>query len=144
MGVGQAAPRRPGLGGVLRLGRRLAQPAQLGASFERPCTVCGTTAEPRQLIRIGTYPDGDSIERPTCLRCRVLLHLRGCEPHDRELQMLAAYEVARRGDRRRVPTAKTLAAAIAERTSGRPQLLTAGWPATTATAEQRAPARAEV
>jgi hypothetical protein len=101
----------------------------LGASFERPCTVCGTTSEPRALIRIGTYLDGTAIERPVCERHRLVMHLHGAEPGNRQLQALAAYEAARGGDRRRAPAQEELAVAIVERASGRPRGLTVGWSA---------------
>ncbi len=99
----------------------------LGASFERPCTVCGTTLEPRDLIQIGTYLDGSELRRPVCEKHMVLMHLHGAEPDNRQLQILTAYEVARRADSRRAPTRLELEAAIAERTSGLPRGLSTGW-----------------
>lgn len=78
----------------------------LGASCRNPCTTCGAPG-PHELVRIGTYPNGEPIARPVCERHRLGLHLRGCEPDDRELQVLAAYERARGGGHR-APTKERL------------------------------------
>jgi hypothetical protein len=49
-------------------------------STARPCVICRTTSEPRDLVQIGTYTrrmggnlqPGDRIDRPMCARCRAL------------------------------------------------------------------------
>lgn len=112
-----------------RSGRRVS--FDLGRDYTKPCTCCATTTERRELVAIGRYPNGSRIERPACLRCRVVLHYcDGCEPDDRQLQYLAAYEVASMRARSAglsVPTAEMLAMAVAELTSGRPRGLRVGW-----------------
>lgn len=47
-----------------------------GRSFKRPCTFCGTDERPRELVRIGRYGDGSSIERPVCEPCKPLADAR--------------------------------------------------------------------
>lgn len=47
-----------------------------GRSNTHPCTFCATTAEPRELVDIGTYYDGSTLTRPVCTRCRPLAEPR--------------------------------------------------------------------
>lgn len=79
-----------------------------GANYNHPCTTCGAPG-PHELVEIGRYPNGDAIARPVCERHRLVMHLRGCEPDDRQFQVLAAYELARDGDRRRAPAEERVA-----------------------------------
>jgi hypothetical protein len=52
-------------------------------STAKPCVLCGTTSEPRDLITIGTYTrhmggnlrPGDKIDRPMCARCVALTNV---------------------------------------------------------------------
>lgn len=49
-------------------------------SIALPCVICGTTAQPRDLVTVGTYTrrmgggiqPGDRIDRPMCMRCQEL------------------------------------------------------------------------
>lgn len=40
-----------------------------GRSIAHPCTFCGRTDEPRNLVTIGRYTSGEELTRPVCARC---------------------------------------------------------------------------
>jgi hypothetical protein len=41
-----------------------------GRNFNNPCTFCGTKDEPRELVDIGHYFNGDLLTRPVCKTCK--------------------------------------------------------------------------
>lgn len=45
-----------------------------GRNNTHPCTFCAKKAEPtHELLVIGTYPNGDAIERPVCVDCKPIV-----------------------------------------------------------------------
>ena len=67
---------------IERLGRIL-QEAGARVVFDRgnnrhhPCTFCAKPAAPtHELLRIGTYPNGDPLRRPVCADCKPLVQAR--------------------------------------------------------------------
>lgn len=47
-----------------------------GRNVTHPCTFCDTVDGPRQLVTIGTYPNGDDLTRPVCGACMPLVEAR--------------------------------------------------------------------
>lgn len=47
-----------------------------GRNNTHACTFCDCRDEPRRLIDIGTYPNGDTITRPVCARCEPIVEAR--------------------------------------------------------------------
>lgn len=59
-----------------------------GRNYTRPCTFCGTSKEdePRELVKLGTYRDGEDLERPVCARCRPVADMRRLRPVESTLR----------------------------------------------------------
>lgn len=43
-----------------------------GRTWKNPCTFCGKSDTPRELVTIGRYGSGDDLTRPVCERCKRL------------------------------------------------------------------------
>lgn len=54
----------------------------LGRSTALPCTFCGSKGD-NDLVKIGRYGDGSSLERPVCTRCKPIAEARS-KPRLRE------------------------------------------------------------
>lgn len=48
-----------------------------GRDITKACTFCGTKDEPRELVDIGRYFNGDMLTRPVCARCKTVAEARG-------------------------------------------------------------------
>ena len=51
-----------------------------GRNYTLACTFCGTSKEPRELVVLGTYQNGSSLERPVCARCRPMADMKRLRP----------------------------------------------------------------
>lgn len=57
-----------------------------GRDITHPCTFCATPANPHhELVTIGTYPNGDDLTRPVCVKCMTIAEaIKNAKPRPRK------------------------------------------------------------